>query len=117
MIVSSESRCVAVLPAACLETEDEEREREKVVLYAPLQGQKLPVPAVNATAALLHSKGPFGFPNGKPLRGKRRTSCLSAVLVAITAYKNWCLLYLDRIGLFKNLEVSKQPPVIFSTEI
>lgn len=115
MIVSC--RCLAVLPEACLERKDGEREREKVFLYAPLQGQELPLSAVNATAALLPSKGPVGFPNGIPLWDERRTLCLSPVSVAITAYKKWSLLYLGRIGLFENLEMSKQPSVIFSTEL
>lgn len=66
MIVSSESRCVAVLPAACLETKDGER-GERVALYAPLQGQERPLSAVKATEALLWPKGPLGFPNGIPL--------------------------------------------------
>lgn len=115
MIVSC--RCVAVLPEACLEMKDREREREMVFLYALLQGQELLLSAVNATAALLQSKGPVGFPDWVPVWDERRTLCLSPVLVAITAYKKWSLLYLGRIGLFENLKVSKQPPVIFSTEL
>lgn len=39
------------------------------------------------------------------------------MLAAITTHKKQSLLYLDRIGLFVNLEVSKQPPVVFSREI
>lgn len=116
MIVSSESRCVAVLPAAVWKWRME-REKKKVVLYSPLQGQELPLSAVNVTAALLQPKRPVGFPNGISLWDKGRTLCLSSVLITISAYKKWSLLYLDRIGLFEKLEVGKQPPVKFSAEI
>lgn len=66
-----------MLPAACLEMKDGVRERKKVGLYAPLQGQELPLSAINATAALLQPKGPVGLANGIPLETKEGLSVLT----------------------------------------